>query len=93
MSKNASIQLASRAVAMILLISSLGWFLTVPVYFHSVLHYRSIFPRTSQQDYIYTNDFLLLLTHIGASAVFFVGSVWVYRCGPTIYRFLSPSEE
>jgi hypothetical protein len=93
MSQKECIQLASRAVALVLLVSSLGWFVSVPVHFHSVLHYRSIFPRTPQQDYIYTNDFLLLLTHIAASAVFFVGAVWMSRCGPTIQRFLSPSEE
>ncbi len=93
MSRKACIELASRTVALFLVFWSLQWFAMIPARFHSVLHYRTIYPRTAQQDYLYTNDFLLLLTYITISAGLFLGAIWVGRCGPAVQRFLSPSED
>lgn len=93
MSSKQFIQIASRAVALNLLMTSLVWLAMVPVRMHAVLHYRDISARTPSQDFAYTNDFILLITYIGISTGLFLGSVWIYRCGPKIEAFLWPSEE
>lgn len=93
MSKRECIQIVSRAVALILVFWSLLWFAMIPAHFHSLFHYRAIFPRTAQQDYIYTNDLIVLLAYIANSGGLFIAAIWVSRCGPTIQKFLSPSEE
>jgi len=93
MSQKQFIQIACRAVSLNLLMTSLLWLALVPVRMHAVLHYRSIFPRTPSQDFAYTNDFILLMSYIGISAGVFLAAVWIYRCGPKVETFLSPSEE
>jgi len=93
MSRKAFIQIASRAVALNLVMTSLVWLTVIPVRMHAVLHYRSIVPRTPAQDFLYTNDFLLLVSYIVISGGLFIAAIWLYRCGPKIEAFLSPSEE
>lgn len=93
MSRKAFIQIASRAIALNLVVSSLAWFALIPVRVHAFLHYRNALPRTPSQDFVYTSDFLLLLAYIAISGGLFIAAVWIYRCGPRIEAFLSPSEE
>jgi len=93
MSRKQFIQIASRAVSLNLLMTSFAWLAMVPVRMYAVLHYRNISARTPSQDYAYTDDFILLISYIGISAGLFLAGVWIYRCGPKIEAFLSPSEE
>ena len=93
MSRKELIQIASRAVALNLVVTSLAWFALIPVRVHAFLHYRNTEPRTPSQDFVYTNDFLLLLAYFAISGGLFCAAIWIYRCGPTVERFLGQTEE
>ena len=93
MSKKALLQLASRAIALNLVFVSLGWFASVPMLAFSTGHHAIMRSSSAYENYLYSYDLISLITHLAVSGVIFVGAVWVYRCGPTVQAFLSPSED
>jgi len=93
MTKKELVQLASRALALNLVIWSVASFVYVPAPLFAMLHYRNIPSRMPAQDYVYTHDFITLFTRLILAAGLFIAAVWFYRCGPTIEAFLSPSVE
>jgi len=93
MSRKAFVQLASRALALNLVIWAVAGLVYVPAIFFSVLHYRSMGLGTPLAEYLYNLELIQLMSHLVLSAALFLSSVWVYWCGATIEGFLSPSEE
>ena len=93
MSRKALVQLASRALALNLVIWAVGGLAYIPSPFFSLLHHRAIEGRTAYQDYLYTSDFIAVMSRLVLSTGLFIAAVWFYRCGPKIETFLSPSEE
>ena len=91
MSRKELVQIASRAIALYLVFWSLGNLGSIPALVFNFWHYAAQ-PKTSAQDYLYQYYLLQLSSHIVVSIGLFVAAVWTYRCGPTIERFLSPSE-
>ena len=85
------ILVASRAMALYLIFWALDHLSFVPVDAFALSHYGSL--QTGSQNYLYMQNLVLLVRHIIYAAFLFVASVWIYRCGPTISRFLSPPEE
>lgn len=93
MSKKALLQLASRAIALNLVFVSLGWLASVPMLAFATARHTTMRSSSSYENYLYSYDLISLITHLALSGLLFVGAVWVYRCGPTVQAFLSPSEE
>jgi len=93
MSRKAFVPLASRALSLNLVIWAVAGLVYVPAHFFSALHYRNMGVRTPRVEYLYILDLILILSHLVLSVGLFIASVWVYRCGPSIEGFLSPSEE
>jgi len=93
MSKKALLQLASRAIALNLVFVSLGWLASVPMLAFSTARHSAMRSSSAYENYLFRYDLISLITHLALSGLIFVGSVWVYRCGPTVEGFLSPSED
>jgi hypothetical protein len=85
------ILVASRAMALYLIFWALDHLSYVPVDAFAVSHYGSL--QTGRQNYLYMESLILLIRHIIYAVFLFVASVWIYRSGPTISRFLSSPEE
>ena len=79
-------------MALYLILWALDNLTYVPIYAFSVSHYGSL-AAPGVQNYLYMHYLLLLLRHLGLTIALLLASVWLYRCGPTISRFLSLSEE
>jgi hypothetical protein len=79
--------IASRAIALYLIFWALDNLSYVPVDAFALSHYSAL-----PQEYVYKYHLVLLSHHLLASVLFFVGVIWVYRCGPSVESFLSPSE-
>ena len=90
MSKKQLVQIASRAIALYLVFWSLGNLANLPAVLFSLLHAKA--GVSAGQDYLHKYYVVLLWSHIGTSVALFLAAVWVYRCGPQIEAFLSPSE-
>lgn len=93
MSRKALVQLASKALALNLVIWAVAGLVYVPAIFVSVLHYRNMGVPAPQVKYFYTYYLIQLSSHLVLSGGLFIASVWVYRCGASIEGFLSPSAE
>jgi hypothetical protein len=85
--KKEVVVIASRATALYLIFWALDNLSYVPIDAFSLSHYSAL-----PQEYIYQYHLVLLSHHMVASVLFFVGAVWVYRCGPSVEKFLLPSE-
>jgi len=90
-SKKEIVQIASRAIALYLVFWSLGNLGNVPALVFTVWHYAAQ-PGSSVQNYAYKYYLLQLSSQVVVSIALLVAAVWTYGCGPTIERFLSPSE-
>jgi len=87
------ILVASRAMALYLIFWALDHLSYVPVDAFAVSHYRALQTGSQNfQSYMYMEHLILLIRHIIYAVFLFVASVWIYRCGPTISRFLSSPE-
>ena len=91
MTKRDLILVASRAMALYLIFWALDHLSYVPVDAFALSHYGSL--QTGRQNYLYMENLILLIRHIIYAVFLFVASVWIYRCGPTISRFLCSPEE
>jgi len=91
LTKRDLVLVASRAMALYLIFWALDHLSYVPVDAFSLSHYRSL--QGGGQSYLYVYTLIVLIRHISYAGLLFVASVWVYRCGPTISRFLSSLEE
>lgn len=91
MTKRDLILVASRAMALYLIFWALDHLSYVPVDAFAVSHYSSL--QTGLQNYLYMQSLIALIRHIIYAVFLLVASVWIYRCGPTISRFLSSPEE
>ena len=89
--KKELVLIASRAIALYLIFWGLDNFSYVPIDALSLSHYAGV-PGSSVSDFLYKYHLLILSHHIVLGAALFVGAIWVYRCGPSVERFLSPSE-
>jgi hypothetical protein len=88
------ILVASRAMALYLIFWALDHLSYVPVDAFALSHYGSLQTgRQNYQNYLYMQSLILLIRHVIYAVFLFVASVWIYRCGPTISRFLSFPEE
>jgi len=85
------ILVASRAMALYLIFWALDHLSYVPVDAFALSHYGSL--QAGRQNYLYMENLILLIRHIIYAGFLFVASVWIYRCGPTISRFLSSPVE
>lgn len=92
MTKRDLVLVASRAMALYFVFWALDNLSWVPLYSLSVSHYGSL-PTTGGQNYLYIHYLILLIRHLSFAIALFIASVWVYRCGPTISRFLLSPEE
>ena len=93
MSKRALVQLASRALALNMLLWSIYSLMYIPVYSFSLSHYARLTPKTAGQEYLYRYYFLLVVSHLFMSVAVFLAAIWIYKCAPTLEAFLSPAEE
>ncbi len=87
MTKKDLVVVASRAIALYFIFWALDNLSYVPTDAFTLSHYSAL-----PQEYLYKYHLIVLLHHLAASVLFFVGAIWVYRCGPSVERFLSPSE-
>ena len=86
MSKKQVVLVASRAIALYLILWSLGNLGSVPALVFSVTHEPA-------QSFVYRYHLVLLSSQVVLSIGLFLAAVWTYRCGPKIEAFLSPSED
>jgi hypothetical protein len=93
MTKRVLVQLASRTLALNLLLWSIYTFMYIPVYSFSLSHYARLTPKSASQEYLHRYYFILVMSHLFMSGAVFLAAIWIYKCGPTIERFLSPAEE
>ena len=91
MSKKELVQIASRAIALYLVFWSLGNLGNVPAILFAISHYAAQ-PASPAQDYLNRYYLIQISSQLVVSVALFIAAVWTYRCGPTIERFLSPSE-
>ena len=91
MSKKELVLIASRAIALYLIFWSLGNLANIPALVFAISHYTGQ-PSSAGQNYLYKYQLIQLLSHIVLTIGLFVAAVWIYRCGPQIEAFLSPSE-
>ena len=91
MSKKEVVQIASRAIALYLVFWSLGQLTSVPALAFAISHYGG--QGVSAGNAYSRNYYVIQLSsHFVMSIGLFLAAVWVYRCGPQIEAFLSPSE-
>jgi hypothetical protein len=93
MTKRVLVQLASRALALNLLLWSIYSFMYIPVYSFSLSHYARLTATSASQEYLYRYYFILVVSHVFMTTAIFLAAIWIYKCGPTIESFLSPAEE
>jgi len=91
MSKEELVRLASRAIALYLIFWSFGNLGNIPALVYATSHFAHQPPSTGQ-SYLYAFYQVQLFSQVAVSIGLFLASVWVYRCGPKIAAFLSPSE-
>jgi hypothetical protein len=77
--------IASRVIALYFIFWSLDNLSYVPLDAFALSHYSAL-----PQEYLFKYHLAALSHHLVASAFFFVGAIWVYRCGPSVENFLSP---
>jgi len=87
------VQLVSRAVALNLVIWAVESLVYIPEIIFSLSHYAGLEVHSANQAYFYRYDYISLVSHLVYSTGLFLAAVWVYGCGPTLERFLLPSEE
>ena len=90
MSKEELVRLASRAIALYLIFWSLGNLGNVPALIYATSHFAQQ-PPSAGQSYLYDYYLVQLSSQVVVSIGLFLASVWVYRCGPKVAAFLSPS--
>jgi len=59
----------------------------------SLSHYARIAVKTAFEEYYFRYYLTLLVTRLTVSVTMFVAAIWIYRCGPTVEKFLAPTEE
>ena len=91
MTKRELVLVASRAMALYLIFWALNDLSYVPIDAFTLSHYESL--PGGRESYSHAYNLILLIRHIIYAALLFIASVWLYRCGPTISRFLSAPEE
>ena len=91
MTKRDLILVASRAMALYLIFWALDHLSYVPVDAFAFSHYGAL--PSGHQNYLYMQSLIALLRHIIYAVFLFLASVWIYKGGPTISRFLSSQEE
>jgi hypothetical protein len=89
-SKKELVQIASHAIALYLVFWSLGNLGNVPALVFAISRYGK--GVSAGQDFQHNYYVVQLASHIVLSISLFLAAVWVYRCGPRIEAFLSPSE-
>lgn len=87
MSKKGFVVLASRVIALYFIFWALDNLSYVPVDAFELRHYSPL-----PQEYLYQVHLMQLSHHLVVAALFFIGAVWVYKCGPWVESFLSPSD-
>jgi hypothetical protein len=89
--KKEMVVLASRATSLYLIFWALNALSYIPAEAFSLSYYAAQ-ASSARRDYLYKYELLL----IGHSAIMSIGlfmaAIWIYKCGPTIEAFLSPSE-
>lgn len=93
MTKIQIVRLVSRALALNLLLWTLESLTYVPMTSFSLSHYARIASRTPSEQYFLRYYGILLATRLLVSVSLFLVAVWMYRAGPTIEAFLSPSND
>jgi len=93
MDKKALIRLACRALALNSLLWAIESLTYVPMTSLSLSHYAQLAVKTASEGYFFRYYLTLLITRLVTSVTLFVAAIWLYRCGPTVERFLAPSEE
>jgi hypothetical protein len=89
--KKEMVVLASRATSLYLIFWALSALSYIPGEAFSLSHYAAQAPSAGR-DYLYKYE-LMLICHNGVMSIgFFIAAIWIYRCGPTIEAFLSPSD-
>lgn len=91
MSKEELVRLASHAIALYLIFWSVGNLGNIPALIYAVSHFAHQ-PVSAGQNYLYSFYLVQLCSQVVVSIGLFLASVWVYRCGPKIAAFLSPSK-
>jgi hypothetical protein len=87
MSKKDFVVLASRVIALYFIFRGLDNLSYVPVDAFELRHYSPL-----PQEYLYKVHLMQLSYHLLVGTLFFIGAVWVYKCGPSIESFLSSPE-
>ena len=91
MTKKEMVVLASRATSLYLIFWALSALSYIPGKAFSLSYYAAQ-ASSPRRDYLYKSE----LIQIGHTAVMCIGlfmaAIWIYRCGPTIEAFLSPSQ-
>ena len=93
MSEKVLVQIASRALALNLVVWSAATLVYLLPEAFSIFHYLNMQNRTEGQNYSYKYYMILIASRLILSAGLFVASVWIYKCGPDVHRFLAPTEE
>jgi hypothetical protein len=86
-SKKDLVVLASRVIALYFIFWALDNLAYVPVDAFELRHYSP-----APEAYLYKLHLLLLCHRLVLAAFFFISAVWVYKCGPSVESFLSPSD-
>ena len=93
MTKKEAVRLASRTLALLLVVWALSDLSYIPTIAFSLSRYRIDTPLTPMQQHNQTYYLVQLALYIIRGAGYFASAVWLYRCGPSVEAFLSPVEE
>ena len=87
MSKKDFVVLASRVIALYFIFWSLSYLSYVPLDAFELRHYSPL-----PQEFLYKVHLIQLSHHLVMGTFFFIGAIWVYKCGPSVESFLSPRD-
>ncbi len=92
MSKRDAVVLASRTLALLLLVWTFSEFCSLPELLLSYIHYAHYEPATAFVDYMRHYHLALLTVHVAKIIGFSVLAFWLHDAGPGVAEMLLPSE-
>jgi hypothetical protein len=92
MSKRDAVVLASRTLALLMLLWTFSEFCSLPESALSYLHYARYEPATARVDYMPHYHLALLAVTVAKIFGFSVMALWLYGAGPGVAETLLPGE-
>ena len=92
MSKRDAFLLASRTLALLLLVWTFSEFCSLPELLLSYIHYARYEPTTAYVDYMSHYHLALLTVNVAKIIGFSVMALWLHDAGPGVAEILLPAE-